>query len=94
MILQPKDVMALLALVAVVVLILARTLLTHQRKMTELMQRTKPSPVNTQDSDEMRVDMSELKQLVQQQAITIDNLSGKIDRLTTEENVRQRIGNK
>jgi len=92
MILQPKDVMALIALVAVVVLILARTLLNHQRKMTELMQRALPNANNAQDSDQMRQDMSELKQLVQQQAITIDNLSSKIDRLATEENVRQRIG--
>ena len=89
---EPRDVISILAIAAVVVIIMVKQLLAHQRQMTAIlqkngMQQQLPNPETLQ----MRQDMQELKQLVHQQAITIDNLSNKIDGMASNNEVQRRL---
>jgi len=80
--------------IGVVVLIggmkVIRMLLAHQRQMTELIHRVNVQQ-NPQEPIGVQQEMQELKQLVQQQAIALDNLTNKIDSMNTPGSVRERI---
>lgn len=87
-----KDLAPILAFAIVAVIIIVRQMLSHQRQMAELIHRNNSvQNANAQEGSKMQQDMQDLKQLVQQQAIVIDNLSNKIDKLSAQDPVQQRM---
>ena len=78
--LAPVLIMGIIFLLPIV-----KILVNHQQKMTEMTYRLNQQNVQPPlpEQDQMRRDMQDLKQLVQQQAIAIDNLSTKLDRMGT-----------
>lgn len=61
------------SILAYIVVVLTK----HQQKMAEILHRTQMQAI-PQQSDQTRRDIDELKQLVHQQTIQIDNLSNRI----------------
>ncbi len=62
---------------------IVKILLNHQHKMTELTYRLNQQNMQPPlpEQNQVSQDVHDLKQLVQQQAIAIDNLSTKLDRI-------------
>lgn len=81
-----KDLAPVLIMGIIFLPLMIKSLLNHQRQMTELTyrlnQQTATPPVV--EHDQMRTDLQDLKQMVQEQAIAIDNLSSKLDRVATQ----------
>lgn len=76
-----------------VLAIVVKMLLSHQRKMTELVHQVNVQPRNPQaelDNARLEQEIRELKQLVLQQSIALDDLSNKVDR-TGPETVANRL---
>lgn len=73
---------------------IVRSLLSHQQKMAEILRSGTPNDAVLRELAEMRREMSELKQVVNQQTIALDDASSL--RLQSppplSEDMRQRIG--
>lgn len=65
-----------------------KLLIGHQQKMAELIHRTNQQPA-TAEFQQLQSDMQQLKNLVHQQAIAIDNLSSKLDDKKVQERLSQ-----
>ena len=78
-----KDLAPVLVMGFFVLIPIVKILLNHQHKMTELTYRLNQQSMPTQlpEHHQVQQDMQDLKQLVHQQAIAIDNLSTKLDRM-------------
>jgi hypothetical protein len=87
------DLAPVLVFALVVVMIIVKQLLSHQRQMTALIHRVDQQQTPNHDSLKMQQDMMDLKQLVHQQAIAIDNLSGKLDSVANSNPVQERLTN-
>lgn len=66
-----------------------KVLVSHQQKMTELLHRQN-QPASLPDAARLEQEIRELKSLVHQQAIALDNLSAKIDGSASA--VQERVG--
>jgi len=74
--------------------IIIRMLLTHQRRMAELMHGAhQQQNAATPESLKMQQEILDLKQLVHQQTIALDNLSGKLNAQSNTESMRERVAN-
>ena len=76
-----KDLAPVLVMAIIFVPIVIRMMLSHQRQMAEMMYKVNQAPQNQAEQQQVQSDIRDLKQLVQQQAIAIDNLSTKLDRM-------------
>ena len=77
-----------------VLAIIVRMLLVHQRKMTELVHQVNPQAITAQaaqNNDRLEKEITELKQLVMQQSIALDNLSNKVEKTASPEAVQNRL---
>lgn len=82
----PVIIMGILFLIPIV-----KILVNHQQKMTEMTYRLNQQNMQPPlEHHQLHQDVQDMKQLVQQQAIAIDNLSNKLDRLTPQ-SVQDRI---
>ena len=83
MIIDSHDVAPVLIMGFFILIPVVKILLNHQHKMTELTYRLNQQTAQPPQPEQLQVrqDMEDLKQLVQQQAIAIDNLSTKLDRM-------------
>jgi hypothetical protein len=66
-------VIALMIPIIIFMIPIVAILTSHQQKMAELMSRNR-APEGTADIDALRREVAELKQLIHQQAIAMDNL--------------------
>ncbi len=67
-----EELIAIVAIVAVFAVPVIAVLTKHQQKMTELIHRNQTPPIPVRDN--LRSEIAELKDLVAQQAIALDNL--------------------
>ncbi len=64
-------------------------LTSHQRKMAQIFQETQRNAVGNPEMQGLRQEIRELKELVHQQAITLDNIARP---LPSEDRLRERVG--
>jgi hypothetical protein len=89
-ILQP-EILALLIPVFALLIPIVKLLTDHQRKMAELYHTSMQA--NPAESNQLRQEISELKSLVHQQSIALDNLSNSQARIGRgEESLQNRNG--
>lgn len=71
----PGEIIPVIAIVATFSVPIVAILVHHQRKMAELIHRQHPQPMMmTPEVEALRREVSELKQMVQQQTIAIDDV--------------------
>jgi hypothetical protein len=80
-----NDLAPIVATVMVMLVPIAWILTAHQRKMAMIFHGSQQNPQNQQNSnnDALAAEVRELKQLVYQQAITLDAISTKLDKVAT-----------
>jgi hypothetical protein len=74
---MPEEIIALAGVIAVFSVPLVWVLTTHQRKMAEIIHRTRENQLNA-NNDTVSQEVRELRQMVFQQAIALDNLTSEI----------------
>lgn len=72
---HPEDVIGLAAVLLIFGTPIIAILTTHQRKMAELMRSQQSLPAANPETQALRQEIRELKQLVHEQSIAIDNLA-------------------
>jgi hypothetical protein len=85
-----EDVLPFLIPIVLFMIPIVAILTHHQRKMAELYHGSRQA-LPDQDIESLKRDMAELKQVVHQQTIALDNLS-RFKTIQLSEDVSQRIG--
>jgi hypothetical protein len=89
-----NDLAPVLIMACIILPIIIRMMLVHQRKMAELVHQVNPAALNAQaaqDNVRLEREISELKQLVMQQSIALDNLSDQVAKSPAPEAVQNRL---
>lgn len=86
---HPEDVIGLAAVLLIFGTPIIAILTGHQRKMAELMRQQQPQVTYNPETQALREEIRELKQLVYQQSIAIDNLARPLPK---DAEIQSRIG--
>ena len=94
---HPEEVLMILGILAMVMAVPITAILTHhQRKMTAIVNAQRNRSMEPDVASRLSEEISELRQLVAQQAIVVDDLSMMhrrlLERSADDNSVRQRLG--
>ncbi|MEA2554295.1 MAG: hypothetical protein QOJ65_2471 [Fimbriimonadaceae bacterium] len=85
-----KELAPVLAMAVLMMVPIVKMFLSHQQKMAELVHRVNQQP-SMPEQDQLRQELRDLKTLVHQQSITLDNLTSKLEN-SSEPKIEQRLG--
>ena len=86
------DLGGMVATVAVMAIPILAILTAHQRKMAMIIHGSQQNQLqNNAQQDQLSSEVRDLKQIVYQQSIAIDSISTKLDRISSNTGVQERL---